>query len=283
MSDEAQLRRALDAALQSGDGVLQAFADLANHYRDREAWDALIALTEERYRNERANGGAGLSLVYLASDLADAGRGELATELLDRTRRDFEADGVRDGFALRTLWSTTTMVMSRLERIDEAIAACRRAVEIAHRDGAEYSDYWAMHAYLADLVQFRKRDTSGCIPERTAVWLHFRSSLEKGGELAYNATIVHVQNAARLGHALRSLERWREACAIYELLLDDITASTFLGADAIERPTLMLELADCHVALGERGKARELATHALELLAAHDAAELSERARALLE
>jgi hypothetical protein len=172
--------------------------------------------------------------------------------------------------------------MNRLDRIDDAIAACRRAVELAHRDGPHYSDYWEMHAFLADLVQFGKRDAAGCIPERTALWRHFRSSLEQG-ELGYNATIVHVQNAARLGHALRELERWAEACAIYEPLVDDISASTLLGADSVERPTVMLDLAGCHLALGDRGKARELATHALELLEAHDEPELSRRARALLD
>jgi tetratricopeptide (TPR) repeat protein len=282
MSDEDQLRRALDDARRSDGNVLQAFADLANHYRDRQAWDPLIALTEERYQLDRATSGASVSLVYLAIDMMDAERGELAVELLDRTRRDFEADGVGDEFALRTLWTTTARVMNQLDRIDEAIAACRRTVEIARRVGPEYSDYWEMHAFLADLVQFRKRDVAGCIPERTALWQHFRRVLEQG-ELGYNATIVHAQNAVRLAHALRKLERWAEARAIYEPLLADITASMFLGPDSIERPTLMLDLAECHRALGDSGKARELALYALELLEPHGDRELSQRARALLD
>jgi tetratricopeptide (TPR) repeat protein len=282
MSEERRLRRALDAARKSDGNVLQAFANLANYYRSHKDWDRLIALTEERYQVERATLRAGLSLVYLADNLFDAGRTEEALELLDRTRRDFEADEVADEHALRTLWSTIATMMNQLGRIDEAIAACRRTVEIAHRAGPQYSDYWEMHAFLADLVQFRKRDAAGCIPERTALWQHFRGVLERG-ELAYNATIVHVQNAVKLGHALRELERWAEARAIYEPLIADVSASSFLGADSIERPTLMLDLADCHLALGDRGKARELATHALELLEPHNAAELSQRARALLD
>lgn len=282
MSEERRLRRALDTARKKDGNVLQAFADLANYYRDREEWDPLIALTEERYQYERASGSASVSLVYLASNLADAERGELAVELLDRTRRDFEADGVRDGFSLRTLWSTTATIMNRLERIDEAIDACRRAVEIAQREGPEYSDYWEMHAFLADLVQFRKRDAAGCIADRTALWQHFRGVLENG-ELAYNATIVHVKNAVRLAHALRELERWAEAVAIYAPLVDDISGSTFIGPDSIERPTVMLDLAECHRALGDGGKARELAKQALELLEPHGDDALSQRARALLD
>lgn len=282
MSDEHELRRALDEARKNDGPVFQAFANLANHYHDREAWDSLIAVTEERYQLERSSSGASVSLVYLATDMIDAGRDELAVELLDRTRRDFEADGVRDGFSLRTLWSTTATIMNRLERVDEAIDAARRAVEIAHREGPEYSDYWEMHAFLADLVQFRKRDAAGCIADRTVLWQHFRGVLGNG-ELAYNATIVHVKNAVRLAHALRGLERWAEACEIYAPLVDDISASMFIGPDSIERPTVMLDLAECHRALGEGGKARELATQALELLEPHGDDALSQRARALLD
>lgn len=276
---EAKLREALDKARRKGEDVAQAFTDLANHLRDEKAWDALVTVTHERYQFERERDGHSVRLVYLAGDLAGVGRVDEALALYEQTRRDFEANGTTNEFALRTLFSSQAMTLAELGRPADAIVPCRRAVDVAREVGPEYSDYWEMLGFLADLIQLGTGDHAGCLSDRRELWQHFRAVLGRG-ELAYNATMVHVKNAARLAHALRQLGRWTEACEIYEPLIEDVRGSTFLGPGAIEIPTIMLDLADCLRERGELDEMRRVAREARVLLAGHHDDELDLRARA---
>jgi len=228
------------------DDERKQLTELANQYRDAGEWDRLIETVEKRHALTRKEGMPSVDLVYLAGNLAQAGRVDEAVTLIERSAREFRETGVlENSFEWKTLYSTEIDVMLAADRMDDAIAACRKTVAIALATGPDDSEYWEMHGYLGDLLQFGKKDVPAAIVEREVLWAHFRkriASFTGEAELAYNAIVVHVQNGARLAHAYRQVKRPAEAIPVYEALLLDIRRSTFLGPQAQEIATIKQEL-----------------------------------------
>lgn len=287
MKDETRLRDLVDKTRGGADpqAFQQALTDLANFYRGTESWDQLEAVIEERHAFEQArSGGPGMGLVYLASNFADAGLTDRAVALIERAEDEFRRAGYDDvGHQWQALWSARIAVMLAAGRLDDAILSCRKTVDIARAAGAEYSDYWEMHGYLADLLQFKKKDVPEAVKEREMLWSYFRKRLSRftgAEELSYNAISVHVQNGARLAHGYRALRREAEGIRIFEALVVDVEKSTFLGVSAVELPTLLVDLSELHAAVGNSASAKKCAADALARLDRHGHQEPELRARA---
>lgn len=272
MNDQAEdkLTAALKCAKDFGDrdALAQAHTELANYYRSQNMIERLAQITDERICAEKDLGPKPAHLlVSLAGDYLRANKPQDALATLDRVEAQF---GPACNPSESRLWldflNQKTEALLALELYQQAADTCRQAVSFALQTGYErYSDYWEAHAWLAAILEENLNDSAAAITERESLISHFRRTMETG-ELNYNALSVYIQSLAYLGNAYRDAKQPAKAVPLFEQLLRDVNASTFLGPNSIEYATTLIELGKTWDATSLPDKARSYYVLALSHL-----------------
>jgi tetratricopeptide (TPR) repeat protein len=232
---EKKLLRTLEKQKKSGEEyqIQEALGDLANFYREKKDWPNLKKISEESHARHMVEENPQQVLIYLAGSLSDAGMHEEAAAYMDKVKVDYEKVGLK---LCADFYTTLIALHLAQEDYVSAVDACRAAVDL-NKDHPHYSDFWETQAQLADLIQYKLKDTQGCIPEREILWRHFRKTLDAKKELSYNAAMVHVASGARYAYGLSQVDP-AKAHTIYAPLIEDLKISRWFGPDCAEIPTL---------------------------------------------